>query len=536
MLKFLAIPRKNSFINKHKGDTIMALSLKDLLKYSDIVIQCHDNPDADALASGYALQWYFKQMGKDVPFVYGGRAPVTKSNLLLMIEHLEIDVRYVTEIRKPELLVTVDCQYGESNVTRFEAENVAIIDHHQVRGNVPEFAEIRSNYGSCSTILYEMLKDEGFDINRIPGSDEKPKHTKLATALYYGLMTDTGGFAEVSHPADRDLRDLAKFSPIDITLFRNSNYSREELDIAAKALKNATYNMRYEYGVIQSPPCDPNILGLVGDMFMEVDCIGTCLVYCILSGGVKFSVRSCVKETKANELAEFIADGYGGGGGHLEKAGGFLRRELLEAAGIEMDMLEIFEFMQSSMTRYFTESTVIVAGEHKEDLSLCSVYRKNSVNVGFVTATDIAPVNTKIQIRTLEGDIEREIEEDDIIIIGVDGEIYPIRKSKFESSYTINDTPYKYPGPTDYPPLVINRGTCEQIPLLPLARSATATGGICIYARELEKRYKVFTAWDRDNYYLGKKGDFLAVREDDLSDFYIIERSIFEKTYTPVKN
>ena len=31
------------------------MKLSELLKYDDIVIQCHDNPDADALSSGYAL-------------------------------------------------------------------------------------------------------------------------------------------------------------------------------------------------------------------------------------------------------------------------------------------------------------------------------------------------------------------------------------------------------------------------------------------------------------------------------------------------
>ena len=40
------------------------MQLKDLLKYNDIVIQCHDNPDADALASGYALWWYLTKNGR----------------------------------------------------------------------------------------------------------------------------------------------------------------------------------------------------------------------------------------------------------------------------------------------------------------------------------------------------------------------------------------------------------------------------------------------------------------------------------------
>lgn len=39
----------------------MALSLTDFTKFKKIIIQCHDNPDADALASGFALQLFFKK-------------------------------------------------------------------------------------------------------------------------------------------------------------------------------------------------------------------------------------------------------------------------------------------------------------------------------------------------------------------------------------------------------------------------------------------------------------------------------------------
>lgn len=40
------------------------MTLEDLLGYKDIVIQCHDDPDADAIASGYALLKYLESKGK----------------------------------------------------------------------------------------------------------------------------------------------------------------------------------------------------------------------------------------------------------------------------------------------------------------------------------------------------------------------------------------------------------------------------------------------------------------------------------------
>ena len=42
------------------------MRLKEFLKYDDIVIQCHDNPDADALASGFGVYVYLKAHGKNV--------------------------------------------------------------------------------------------------------------------------------------------------------------------------------------------------------------------------------------------------------------------------------------------------------------------------------------------------------------------------------------------------------------------------------------------------------------------------------------
>ncbi|MBP3238879.1 MAG: DHH family phosphoesterase [Lachnospiraceae bacterium] len=498
----------------------MSLRLSDLTKYSDIVIQCHDNPDADALASGHAIKWYLKKKGISARFVYGGRNSISKSNLVLMINRLGIKADHVMYIDPPELLITVDCQYGESNVTKFDADNVAVIDHHQITGRLPALSEIRSNYGSCSTIIYELLQMEHIDIN----SD-----VNLSTALYYGLMTDTNGFSEISHPSDKDLRDLAKFSRSEILMFKNSNLSRDELKIAGKALENARFFEQNAFAVVESEPCDPNILGIISDMLLEVDSIATCLVYSILPSGVKLSVRSCVKEVKASELAAYLAEGLGGGGGHLVKAGGLLKRDLLEAAGVNYDKKNLDKFLIDRMESYFRSSEIIYANDHVEDPSKLKHYTKKEVAVGYVRAKNLAGPGHKILIRTLEGDVDVRVEEDLNIIIGINGEIYPCRKEKFESSYKPSDDKYIFPG--EYPPAVIDTETGERIELLPFAASCIAKGGSGIYARELDHRVKVFTAWDPEKYYLGIPGDYLAVRADDLSDVYIIAKDIFYKTY-----
>ena len=128
------------------------MKLTDLQNYQSIMIQCHDNPDADAIASGFALYTYFTSLGKTVQLVYAGRNQIHKSNLLLMVEKLQIPIIYIGDIKgysqqepsgkTPGLLITVDCQYGAGNVTCLPAEDVAIIDHHQVEITDVEKREI----------------------------------------------------------------------------------------------------------------------------------------------------------------------------------------------------------------------------------------------------------------------------------------------------------------------------------------------------------------------------------------------------------
>lgn len=498
------------------------MKLSDFLKYNNIVIQCHDNPDADAIASGFGVYWYLKRMGRNARFIYGGRNQIQKSNLVLMISELAIPIEYVEHLERPDLLITVDCQYGEGNVTRFEADEIAVIDHHQISGVLPRLSDVRSNLGACSTVVKELLEAEGLNIN---------ENKKLSTALYYGLLTDTNNFTEISHPLDKDLRDDAVFERSTIVRFRNANLSLKELEIAGLALIGYDFNENYRYAVVEAKPCDPNILGMISDLVLEVDTVDTCLVYSTLPFGIKISVRSCMKEVKACELAEFITDGIGSGGGHLEKAGGFIQMELLSKQ--YPDIREIKEFFKYRMNDYFDDVEIIYAKDYDIDVSNMKLYKKQKIKVGYVKGTDMVPAGSKIAVRTLEGDLDVEIQEDTYIMIGIQGEIYPNKKAKFERSYECLDEAYMFEG--EYGPTIKDNTEGKHISLIPYAKSCISTGEVYIHVKQLDHRVKVFTAWDDEKYMLGKEGDYLAVRKDDMHDIYIIEKKIFESTYQEVK-
>ena len=245
------------------------MRLNELLKYNDIVIQCHDNPDADALASGYALWWYFKNNGKDARFIYRGKNVIQKSNLTIMLDKLKIPVSYEPDFSDtPELLITVDCQYGQRNVTKTPAKHIAIIDHHQIIEDLPEHSEIKNGIGSASTIIWDLLKKEGVDVNDEP---------LLATALYYGLYTDTNKLSEISHPLDKDMQDELVINRSIIVEMSNSNISLDELKVTGNAILNYEYFSDNKYLIIKSEPCDPNILGVMSDFSLETAGVDVCL-------------------------------------------------------------------------------------------------------------------------------------------------------------------------------------------------------------------------------------------------------------------
>lgn len=501
------------------------MQLQELNKYNPITIQCHDNPDADAIASGYGLYCYFKSQGKDVSFIYSGRNRIQKSNLVLMVDLLNIPIEYIkpeeTAVYRPGLLITVDCQYSAGNVTCIEADEVAIIDHHQVEIENVELSVIHPGLGACATLVWSMLEEAGYEVTDDNG---------LGTALYYGLFTDTNQFAEIFNPMDRDARDMLPFKQSLVTTFRNSNISLEELDIAGIAMRDYFYDEKYRFAVVQSKPCDPNILGLINDFLLQVDKMDNSIVFNENSEGYKISVRSCVTEVDASELAGFLTEGIGSGGGHYEKAGGFISKKKYNKKYGDKQPEEYFK---ERMMEYHEGFEMVYARDYEADLSEFKLYEKLKLPIGYVKADEVVPVGTPIIVRTMEGDTDIiKVTEKDYIMIGVDGEVYPIKEEKFKRSYETLEREYCFEKDVldaQYIPTIRNCLSGENTPITSYAKCCMPTGQARIYAKPVTGDVKVFTQWGK--YYRGKTGDFLAVRCDDLHDVYLINQRIFVKTY-----
>ena len=287
--------------------------LKKLANYQSVCIQCHDNPDADTIASAFGVYLYLREQGVDTRIIYSGKEHIKKFSICYMVEQCHIPIRYVDELPACELLVIVDAQYRQGNVTFFEHAPVAIIDHHYHLVENQEMYWIKSDYQSCSTVVWELLKEEGYDVKA---------NRALTIAFLFGLYTDTSTYSDLYREIDMEMKlELTGDYPV-LERLTKSNMTVAELMIASEAMRNHEMDVEHKFAIVEATRCDQSVLGIIGDFIIQVDSILVSFAYTTTNEGYQISVRSCTDKIHANELTVILCEDIGSGGGHLKKAGG----------------------------------------------------------------------------------------------------------------------------------------------------------------------------------------------------------------------
>lgn len=321
--------------------------LQTLLHYQDICIQCHNNPDPDTIASAFGIYSYLKNHNINARIVYGGTQVIKKNNLKLMLRKCGINLEYTHNISYPELLLLVDCQYGQGNVEKFDAENIMIIDHHIPVVDMNDNYLIDNSCQSCSTIIWNLLLEENFPFN---------EHPNLVVALLYGLYTDTASFADLFNPADLSMKEqLFDHQPLFDQLTKTS-MSLAEFMIATEALHEHYFDIERRFAIVNALKCDQSILGIIGDFIIQVDIVLLSFAYTEDNITYQISLRSCHPKLPANIIAECICNEIGSGGGHVNKAGGrILKAKMYEKYNHE----DIFYLANTLICRYIDENEIV---------------------------------------------------------------------------------------------------------------------------------------------------------------------------------
>ena len=282
-----------------------------------VVIQAHDFPDHDAIASADGLAALLQAMGMNTLIVYNGH--VDRISLANMIEWLDIPVIHCNKAKLTahDKIITVDGCIGEKNVTDIQGEEIAVIDHHNV--TPPKglwYCDVRSNYGATATIIYEYFSSLNIDIPE-----------KVATALLVGLNIDTAnltrGFCNADLKAFLGLNQVADLALVN-KICRNSLIQSE-----LKSFQHVCDNVESNDGiaiVLLKEPCAKNLLGVLADFLLSVNEYDIVIVAMKFNQAIQLSLRSeCPKVNVGLLLRQTLNQKQRGfGGGHAHMAGGMI--------------------------------------------------------------------------------------------------------------------------------------------------------------------------------------------------------------------
>ncbi len=163
-----------------------------------VLILTHNNPDPDSLASGKALSVLLrKAWGISSRLVYSGLVARSENRAMLdlLTPEWEHDVA-LSSLEGYSAIALVDTQpgAGNNNLPEDLIPQIVIDHHHPIRAGLTlaPYTQVRPDVGATVTLLYQYLEAAGITPDPV-----------LATAMFYGLKTDTRGLSRGDSPLDR---------------------------------------------------------------------------------------------------------------------------------------------------------------------------------------------------------------------------------------------------------------------------------------------------------------------------------------------
>lgn len=276
---------------------------------SRVLILLWGNPDPDSIASSFALQHLLQEDARQI--LIASMGDITRPENQAMVEFLRIPmVKYEPSLLIPGTAVfTVDAQpsfFSDGQIT-FDV----VIDHHPK--GIPaacRIKDVRPNYGSTATILTEYFLHSRRKIPR-----------RVATALFYGLKTDTNNLTRNVSEADiRAFRILKKYA--DENLIRTIELSQMPMAVlenfgVAIAARKVVGSFLFSY---LGPLDNADIAVYIADFFMRLSGINAVAVGCRLPEKIVVIFRSDGFRTDVGKVAETTLQPYGTAGGHRTMA------------------------------------------------------------------------------------------------------------------------------------------------------------------------------------------------------------------------
>ena len=282
----------------------------------NVLILPHNDPDPDAIASALALEEIFrKRLNLQTRICYKGI--ISRSENRALVHYLGNPLHVLTEadFDQADAVILVDTQPGTGNNPLPKGRPAdMVIDHHPYcpETQTAHYADVPSGYGASSSMMTEYLQVFGLEA-----------HQKLATALYYGIISDTRGLSRGTTQADMDAYNYLE-PKIDHEALANIQFAPFP-DNYFKTLVDTLENAR-RYGNLVMAYCGvtdyPDMAAEMADFLLRIKDIQWVICTNACQEDLFVSVRSTLPEGGAGRLIKDIIGPEGTAGGHGMMAGG----------------------------------------------------------------------------------------------------------------------------------------------------------------------------------------------------------------------
>lgn len=282
-----------------------------------ILVLMQNNPDPDAIASAMAVRALVRhKLHKRVTLGYGGI--LGRAENRAMIHELHVDARHVSPetLDKYTTLCLVDTQPRAGNNALFTSRPADVVIDHHVLTKKPvhraELMDVRPDYGATSTILYEYL-----------AAAETPLEEDLATALYYGIESDTQELGREANEIDIEVFQVlvSRADMRKVARIRRAPVAPDYFATLRSSLSNAVVAGSTVISLVRDAQ-NPDIFAEMAELLLRLDKARTAVCYGPCKGIIYISARAGDARGNTAMRMKRVVSRLGTGGGHRSMAGG----------------------------------------------------------------------------------------------------------------------------------------------------------------------------------------------------------------------
>ena len=286
-----------------------------------LLVLTHTNPDPDSMASALGVRHLVREKLR-LASDFGLNGRIMRAENREMVRTLGLDMVRMEglDLSRYDAIALVDTQPGFGHTELPEGRTIdVVIDHHvpcdpSQQANLPRtvFRDIRTEIGATSSMVTGYLMEAGI-----------PVPPDVATALFYGIKTDTADLARNASPTDEAAYN---FLASRIDRAKLATIAMPELPIEYyRALGTALGNIRIFGNVVlcslgKSPNAE--MVAEVADLLLRME--GKTAVFCggLVENSYHISVRTDLGGKDAYTVMRDALGGEGTFGGHGTVAGG----------------------------------------------------------------------------------------------------------------------------------------------------------------------------------------------------------------------